>query len=91
MATKSPERSKKIVWFARGGGIAKCGPFKTQLEAVNAMRLVKRKARTRIACNVLHGKADVALVHEPEQRVEFPADVFVWPEERQFGARKTKE
>jgi hypothetical protein len=36
-------KSKEIKWFARGGGIAKCGPFDTQLEATNAMRLVEDK------------------------------------------------
>jgi hypothetical protein len=35
-----PKKKKKIVWFARGGNIAKSGPYKTQIEAVNAMRLV---------------------------------------------------
>lgn len=30
----------RVVWFARGGGIAKYGPFDTQIEAANAMRLV---------------------------------------------------
>jgi hypothetical protein len=74
-------KKKRVLWFARGGGIAKCGPFDTQIEAVNAMRLVHREARTRIACNFLKGKADVALIHEPAQRAEFPPDVFVWPEE----------
>lgn len=32
----------KIVWFARGGNISKCGPFPTQVDAVNAMRLVQK-------------------------------------------------
>lgn len=32
----------KIEWYARGGGIAKCGPFKSQVEAVDAMRLADR-------------------------------------------------
>lgn len=31
---------KRIVWFARGGGIKRCGPFKTQVEAAEAMELV---------------------------------------------------
>ena len=66
--------TKKVKWFARGGGIAQMGPFDTQIAATNAMRLVKRPARTRIA-------HDGCLVHEPEQRQEFPPDVFVWPEE----------
>lgn len=38
---KKKSKSVKIVWFARGGDIAKCGPFSTQIEATNAMRLVK--------------------------------------------------
>lgn len=74
-------KKRKIVWFAKGGGIAKCGPFDTQIEATNAMRLVKREARTRIVGNFLKGLAEVKLVHELEQRGEFPDDVFVWPEE----------
>lgn len=74
-------KKKKIVWFAKGGGIAKCGPFKSQIEATNAMRLVKNEARTRIAYDFRKGGASVALVHELEQHAEFPPDVFVWPEE----------
>ena len=31
---------RKIQWFARGGGIAQCGPFKDQIQATEAMRLV---------------------------------------------------
>jgi hypothetical protein len=71
----------KIVWFARGGGIAKCGPFKSQIEATNAMRLVKREASTHIAHNCRKGEVVVGLIHEPEQRAEFPDNTFVWPEE----------
>ena len=33
---------KKIVWFARGGDIARCGPYESQIEAVDAMRLKKK-------------------------------------------------
>ena len=29
----------KVVWFAKGGGIAKCGPHESQVAATNAMRL----------------------------------------------------
>lgn len=36
---------KKIVWFARGGGIVRVGPFKSQIEATNAMRLVAKEGR----------------------------------------------
>ena len=32
-----------IQWFARGGGIAKCGPYPSQLRAVDAMRLAGDK------------------------------------------------
>lgn len=55
----------KVVWFAKGGGIAKMGPFKSQAEAARHIRLVKSEA-TRWA---------------PAQQAEFPADAFVWPEE----------
>jgi hypothetical protein len=74
-------KKPKIVWFAKGGYIAKCGPFKSQTEATNAMRLVKREAKMRIGGNFLKGLAQVTLLHDPEQRCEFPDDVFVWPEE----------
>lgn len=40
---KRPSMSKapsKIEWFARGGGIARCGPFESQAEAAASMRLV---------------------------------------------------
>ena len=74
-------KKKKILWFAKGGGIAKCGPFKTQVEAVDAMRLVKYGARTRIAANFMKGGVTLALVQQEAQPEEFPLDVFVWPEE----------
>ena len=35
------QQDERLVWFARGGGIKQCGPFDSQLEAVNAMRLAK--------------------------------------------------
>lgn len=73
-------KPKQIVWFARGGGIAKCGPFASQIDAVNAMRLVKTEPKTRIAADLRRGRADLRLEHRPAQRHEFPADVFVWPE-----------
>ena len=73
--------AKKIIkWFAKGGGIARCGPYDTQVQAINAMRLVKRPAQTRIASDFTKGHAKVWLVRD-EQRKEFPDDVFVWPEE----------
>ena len=33
----------KLKWFARGGGIARCGPFASQAEAVKAMMLINPK------------------------------------------------
>ena len=39
MATKS---KSKIQWFASGGDIAKCGPFKSQILAYQAMTLVPK-------------------------------------------------
>ncbi len=56
---------KAIVWFAKGGGIAKNGPFGSQIEAVNSMRLEPQRAGYGVA-------EDLRL---------FPDDVFVWPEE----------
>lgn len=57
--------AKKIVWFARGGGIAKSGPFKTQALAAKSMRLV----------------APTPVYGQPLITKLFPDDVFVWPEE----------
>lgn len=37
---KKTPKKPRIEWFARGGGIAQCGPFPTQVRAVEAMRLV---------------------------------------------------
>ena len=31
--------TKTIKWFARGGGLLKCGPYDSQIEATNALRL----------------------------------------------------
>ena len=31
-------RPKKILWYARGGGLARMGPFESQVEAVKALR-----------------------------------------------------
>lgn len=31
----------RVKWYAAGGGIAKCGPFASQVEAWEAMRLSK--------------------------------------------------
>lgn len=41
---ESRMKTSKIVWYARGGAIAKCGPFTSQVEATNAMRLGKSES-----------------------------------------------
>lgn len=51
-------------WYARGGGIARCGPFKTQAEATASLRLVQRLSPD----------------GRPAAQDEFPPDAFVWPE-----------
>lgn len=69
---------KKIVWFARGGGIKQCGPFETQVDATNAMRLIEETdsdyARYFACCRD-------PLDARPQLKGGFPADIFVWPEE----------
>ena len=67
-------------WYAKGGGFARCGPFKSQKAATDAMRLIQRPARTRIAADCRSGRVVLSLVEEPEQRKVFPDDVFVWRE-----------
>lgn len=41
-------KKKKILWFAKGGGIVKMGPFPTQIGATNALRLVPVKGSNKI-------------------------------------------
>ena len=54
---------KKLKWFARGGGIARCGPFDSQCDAWNAMRYAdKIKEKTR-----LDHPADTAVWPEKEK------------------------
>jgi hypothetical protein len=65
----------KTLWFAKGGGIARCGPFKSQAEASAAMRLAKPVRRSVVAA-LLRGERPPPLPTADE----FPADVFVWPE-----------
>lgn len=64
---------KKIVWFARGGGIAKAGPFDTQIDAVNSMRLTEETQE--------QYKKSLWSHTRDRLRGGFPDDVFVWPEE----------
>ncbi len=61
---------KKIVWFAKAGEIARCGPFESQLKAFNAMRLAHdSSARSAGSFHMLNG-------------FPFPSDIVVWPEEK---------
>lgn len=64
----------KIVWYARGGGIAKAGPFATQIQATNSLRQVTETDRE-------YQYATRNGVHRPRLCGGFPADAFVWPEE----------
>lgn len=66
--------AKKIQWFARGGGIAKCGPFKDQVVATEAMRQVTETDRQYTWVVAMHGPV------RPQLKGGFPADIFVWPE-----------
>jgi hypothetical protein len=43
-SARKAEMKTKLVWYARGGHIAKCGPFDSQVEAVAAMRLTASQA-----------------------------------------------
>lgn len=65
-----------IRWFARGGGIRQCGPFRSQVEATNAMRLVEEDDDEYARLRSMHGSS-----FRPQYRGGFPPDVFVWPEE----------
>lgn len=60
-------KTKKTVWFAKGGGIARVGPFASQIEATKALRLAHTPANQN---------------NPRPSRAEFPADAFVWPEEQ---------
>jgi hypothetical protein len=64
----------KLQWFARGGGIAKCGPFASQVEATDAMRMVTESDRDYARFASQHGPV------RPQFTGGFPSDVFVWPE-----------
>jgi len=63
-------KRKKIVWFARGGGIKKAGPFDFQVAAVKALELIDEGPAVRCGDSF----------REP-LRGGFPSDMFVWPEE----------
>ena len=63
----------KIRWFARGGGVAKCGPFTTQVEATEAIREVEE--------NDMEYKLALLCGEDRNQfKGGFPDNAFVWPE-----------
>jgi len=66
---------KKLQWFARGGGIAKCGPFKSQVEASAAMRQCTEDDDEYRRTMAMAGGA-----YRKQLKGGFPDDVFVWPE-----------
>lgn len=56
----------KVKWYASGGGIARWGPFDTQMEAYQKMRLTQdARERQRLAKG-------------PD--MPYPKDIVVWPE-----------
>ena len=60
------KKEQRVVWYAKGGGVACTGPFETQAAAAAALRITPRptpKARTVVR--------DLHI---------FPPDAFVWPE-----------
>lgn len=77
MATKKKKKSKRptIVWFARGGGITKAGPFATQIEAVASMKML-----TETDEEYSNMKWGASPPYRPQYRGGFPEDIFVWPE-----------
>lgn len=64
-----------VQWFARGGGVAQCGSFSSQIEAANAMRLITESDE-----DYRRYLVNVRGTPRPQLRGGFPADVFVWPE-----------
>ena len=67
--------AKKVQWFARGGGIAKCGPFPDQVKATEAMRQCTESDEDYRRTMSFAGRA-----YRKQLKGGFPDDVFVWPE-----------
>lgn len=64
-----------IVWYAKGGGIARWGPFASQVEAVRAMRLAPvHRERTPWGTETTPIK---------DKTPRYPDDMMVWPEEEE--------
>jgi hypothetical protein len=75
MARKTSDKNKtkkrKIVWFAKGGGISRMGPFPTQIRAAEAMTLMPAPASYNFHAGVVI----------PEVRPNTkPGDFATWPE-----------
>lgn len=63
-----------IQWYARGGGIAKAGPFDTQIQAVESIREITETYEEWL-------RATAGREHRSRLCGGFPPDAFVWPEE----------
>ena len=84
---EEPAEVEVIKWFACGGGIAECGPFDSQVEAWEAMRLAPPTItyRERMA-SIAKGKAP----RLPAAR-KHPPDTQVWPERVKIKPTSKKE
>jgi hypothetical protein len=77
-------KTKKIVWYARSGNIAKMGPYKSQIEATNAIRLAPAKPVDPLhefANAVLGMKYPLPALNQLSSGALFHDNAFVWPEE----------
>ena len=64
------KRKPKIVWYARGGYVARSGPYRTQLEAAKSLMVHRDCCKSK--CWPYTAKCDCGLS---------PIDgAFVWPE-----------
>jgi hypothetical protein len=64
--------AKRVKWYAKGGGIARMGPFKSQAEASKHLKLAPQP-------ELVPGSIFKPTSH-PWGDAEFPPDAFVWPE-----------
>ena len=73
--TKKEKKEKRVVWFARGNGVSRIGPFDTQLLATNAIRLA-------LPSDTVTTRTMLGILPKAHASTEsFPPDAFVWPEE----------
>jgi hypothetical protein len=82
LGEEAPAEAEVIKWFACGGGIAECGPFDSQVEAWEAMRLAPPKLSFRA---VLRGDS------LPKPARKHPPDTQVWPERVKIKPTTKKE